>query len=227
MNSSPYEGKYLHITPAGAYHCTSSGNTDAATKILQSVLRYPLLPQISAKLINKWVSMSLPDANAIIKRMEDIHWLECLDTPKTVNEGKLEDILPDILQALSSNNKVLLADSQGLYISSVGIPHETAEELAALSADLSILSERHQGLLQGNLKFNSSNWALVDAGGFAQISFWPLRIDKEIFYLIITGMPKLEREEFAQLVWVLHARYASNTNTTDLNTFSTRHKNRG
>lgn len=227
MNSHSYAGKYLHITPAGAYQCTSTDGTDPASTILARLLGYRTCPPISAELINDWIATDMPAADKIIARMESIHWLKCVNTPQSVDEGKLEDILPAILKPLSSDSKVLLADGQGFYISAVGIPHETAEELSALSADLSLLSDRHQGLLQGNLNFGSNNWALVDAGGFSQLSFWPLRIDKEVFYLAIIGMPQLERSEFAQLVWILHTRYASSTNSTDLNAFSLLHKTRG
>jgi len=227
MNSHSYAGKHLLITSAGAYHCTSTNGTDPASIILARLLGYRTCPVISAELINDWVAIDMPAADQIIARMEGIHWLESVNSPKSVDEGKLEDILPAILKPLSADSKVLLADGQGFYISAVGIPHETSEELSALSADLSLLSDRHQGLLQGNLNFSSSNWALVDAGGFGQLSFWPLRIDKEVFYLVIIGMPQLERAEFAQLVWILHTRYASSTNSTDLNAFSLRHKTRG
>ncbi|OUS15090.1 hypothetical protein A9Q88_10965 [Gammaproteobacteria bacterium 50_400_T64] len=227
MNSPSFEGKHLHITPAGAYHCITSDGSDPASKILKSVLGYHSCPAISAELIDEWAAIDMPAANKIITRMESLHWLECLETAPSIDTGKLEDILPDILQPLSANSKILLADGLGFYISAVGIPHETAEELSALSADLSLLSDRHQGLLQGNLKFNASNWALVDAGGFGQISFWPLRIDKETFNLIIIGMPQFERPEFAQLVWLLHTRYASRTNSTDLSAFSMQHKTTG
>ncbi|MBV1928216.1 MAG: hypothetical protein KUG81_01725 [Gammaproteobacteria bacterium] len=227
MDSLSYEGKHLHITSAGAYQCITSDGTDPASKILKSILGHRVCPPVSAELIEEWDGLDMTAANEIIARMESIHWLESTDTAKTVDEGKLEDILPTILQPLSASSKVLLADGLGFYISAVGIPHETAEELSALSADLSILSDRHKALLQGNLNFNSSNWALVDAGGFGQISFWPLRIGKEMFYLVIIGMPELERAEFAQLVWVLHTRYASSTNRTDLNAFSLLHKTRG
>ena len=227
MNSQTYTDKYLHISPAGAYHCTTNDSDDPANKILSHVLGYRTCPPISADLIESWTGLDMHSANNIIARMESIHWLESIDAPRTVDDGKLEDILPAILQPLSADSKALLADGQGFYISAVGIPHETAEELSALSADLSLLSDRHQGLLQGNLNFNSSNWALVDAGGFGQISFWPLRIGQELFYLVIIGMPKLELAEFSQLIWILHTRYASSTNSTDLNAFSLLHKTKG
>jgi len=226
MNSPSYTGKHLQITPAGAYQCASTDSTDPASKILAKLLGYRTCPPISAELINEWITIEMPAADKIIARMESIQWLECVNTPPSVDEGKLEDILPAILTPLSSDNKVLLADGQGFYICAVGIPHETAEELSALSADLSLLTERHQGLLKGNLNFSSSNWALVDAGGFSQLSFWPLRIDKEVFHLAIFGMPQLERNEFAQLVWLLHTRYASSSDSTDLKSFSLLHKTR-
>lgn len=212
MANQSYVGRYLNVTPAGAYHCVNVGGSDSASQILKRILSCRECPKITSELIYEWAGIDMSSADEIIRRMESIRWLECVDTPKAVEEGKLEDILPAILEPLSSSNKVLLADGLGFYISSVGIPHETAEELSALSADLSMLSERHQGLLQGNLNMSSSNWGLVDAGGFGQIAFWPLKIDCEMFYLVTMGMPTLERAEFAQLIWVLHTRYASNVN---------------
>ena len=108
---------------------------------------------------------------------------------------------------LSSQSKVLLADTQGFYVCSQGFPHETAEELSALSADIASLQERHQRLVGNNLGLETSAWGLVEASGGSRIGFWPLFIGEQRFALIISGCPQFNQPALTSLVWALSKRY--------------------
>jgi hypothetical protein len=109
---------------------------------------------------------------------------------------------------MSENGKVLLADMQGFYIASHGFPHEVAEELSGLSAELASIHERRSGLLMNNLGLVSNAWAIVDVFGNSQIGFWPLFIGKNRFVIAISGVPHFNQPEFVDLVWALSMRYA-------------------
>ena len=119
----------------------------------------------------------------------------------------LEDILPKLLASLSDSKKGLLAENSGLYLGASGFPHEAAEELAAISANLSEVYERHKGLLNGNLRFNQRAWGLIDAAGNSEVGVWPLYVGYQQFTLIIHGMPQLNRPAFKSLIWLLMRRY--------------------
>lgn len=204
------EGKHLLPTAAGAYYCASTKGDDTARKLLQWLMGKQSSSLYSMDDICKALSLNETHVEQLLRHMQHLSWLQCTDEKQLAIPGKLEDILPDILPGLSHSGKVLLADAQGFYIASAGFPHETAEELSGLSADLMSLSERHQGVLGGNLNIKSNNWALVDAGGFSQLGCWPVNIGQEIFSLVIAGLPRFDRDEFLQLVWTLYARYGSN-----------------
>ena len=120
-------------------------------------------------------------------------------------------MLEELLGALSDSKKVLLAENSGLYLGASGFPHEAAEELAAISANLSEVYQRHKRLLHSNLHFNQQAWGLIDAAGNSEVGFWPLYIGYNQFALVIHGMPQLNRPAFKQLVWSLMRRYGATT----------------
>jgi hypothetical protein len=88
--------------------------------------------------------------------MQGLGWIEGCESPRSAPAAALEDLLPDLLLPLSGSGKALLADSQGFYLDSDGFPHEAAEELSALSADLATLHERRHSLLRNNMSLETS-----------------------------------------------------------------------
>ena len=200
---------FILPTPEGAYQCADKCGPENAQKILQWMMSFKVSPRLDISALSDHLKITPQAVEVLIRQMQTLNWLQALEAPVGVMDGKLEDILPTILEPLSNSGKALLADSQGFYISSSGFPHETAEELSALSADLASLSERHVGLLKGNLNMNRPNWALADSSGFSQLGFWPLQIGDELFSLIINGLPRFDHHDFLNLIWTLHMRYAS------------------
>ena len=115
--------------------------------------------------------------------------------------------MPTLLPALSREGKILLADSQGFYLHSHGFPHEAAEELSALSAEIATLHARRAGVLNRNLGLNGSAWALTNAAGHSQLGFWPLFVGSERFVLVISGAPAFNQPQLVELAFVLHKRF--------------------
>jgi hypothetical protein len=144
----------------------------------------------------------------LLYHLQALGWVEGFADAQPAPAGALEDVLPALLPPLSADGKALLADAQGFYVASTGFQHETAVELAALSADLASLYERHQGLLKRNMGLGSSTWALVDAAGNSQTGFWPLYIGDQRFVLIISGVPRLNQPALTDLIWAFSKRYA-------------------
>ncbi len=206
---------YLSPTPAGAYYCMSGNEKEISRKILQSLLLLPSTQLINNETLEGMFSVPLDTSLQTLHHLEKLGWIEQRSTREIVPEGKLESILPDILTDLSGENKALLADSEGFYLSSAGYLHESAEEISALSADLVSLYERHKGLLKSNLKLASKNWGLLDAAGYSQLGFWPLQVGSEIFSLVISGQPRFQQQNYLRLAWILHTRYG-NKSTDEL-----------
>ena len=201
---------YLSATPAGAYYCVSGDSDTPSRNLLRVLMQKTVSPELNISVLQSWTGLdNNEEALALLYRMQSLSWLEGQDHQQSVPEGSLEEVLPDLLVGLSDSGKVLLADEQGFYLCSQGFPHETAEELSALSADFSSLYQRHQGLLKNNLNIETSAWAMVDAAGNGQIGFWPLWVGKHRFVLVIKGAPLLNQAALMKLIWILSIRYGS------------------
>jgi hypothetical protein len=208
MNLSLKSGLYLEPTPAGAYFASSSPSDEPARRLLLGVMSEKKLPASDISRLSLWSGQPGNEALELVKRLQELGWLSGSDKSLSVPEGPLEEILPGLLSKVSIIGKALLADDQGFYLSTSGIPHEAAEALSAVSADLSSLYVRHQRLLAKNLGLKEQAWTLADAAGNSQLGFWPLYIGQLRFVLIIQGRPTLNQPAFRDLVWVLSLRYS-------------------
>ena len=203
------EGLYLYPTPAGAYHAVFSNEIDKPRQLIRQMFLHPDTQLLN--LDNLQRLSGLDDSHKcgeLIYQLQKLNWVQGLNTLREYPSDLLENILPGLLSKMSENGKVLLADMQGFYIASHGFPHEVAEELSALSAELASIHERRSGLLMNNLGLTTNAWAIVDAFGNSQIGFWPLYIGKNRFVIAISGVPHFNQPEFVDLVWALSMRYA-------------------
>ncbi|MGD9708541.1 MAG: hypothetical protein AB7U65_01850 [Halothiobacillaceae bacterium] len=200
----------LHIapSPAGAYYAASSPLDDPARATLIRLLGYTESPPFTVDALRELTGLN--DEQAALEhiyRLQDLGLVQGLREPRHSPRGSLETALPGILAELAGRGKALLADEQGFYLATHGFHHETAEELAGLSADLGSLHTRHVGLLEGNLGLRTSAWALINAGGVSEIGFWPLFVGRYRFVLIISGTPNLHQAATLDLIWMLFRRY--------------------
>jgi hypothetical protein len=143
----------------------------------------------------------------LLHHCQKLGWIQGLDNVKQFPQGVLENILPEFLKRISQSGKVLLADDQGFYLALSGFTHEVAEELSALSAELSSLHSCRSGVLMNNLGLSSQAWSVVNAAGKSQIGFWPVFIGKNRFVIVLSGIPHFNQPEFVSLVWLLSIRY--------------------
>lgn len=197
----------ISITPRGAYYAVQDSAEDVTRSILLKLLHHDTSLALTDDTITKLCEMELEEASSLIHRMQTLGLISGQKEVENAPARNLEDILPDLLGSLSDSKKVLLAEHSGLYLGASGFPHEAAEELAAISANLSEVYERHKGLLNGNLRFNQRAWGLIDAAGNSEVGFWPLYVGYNQFALVIHGMPQLNRPAFKRLVWLLIRRY--------------------
>jgi hypothetical protein len=165
-------------------------------------------PLLTEEKLTESMGLSVAEqARDIFLHARKLGWVQSFEEPRSCPEGSLERVLPDLLKMLSLKGKVLLADPQGFYVSSSGFPHEVAEELSGLSADLASLHTRRSGLLENNLGLAGGAWALVDAAGNGRIGFWPVFIGANRFVLVVSGVPQFNCPDFVKLAWVLSLRY--------------------
>ncbi|MEJ2396106.1 MAG: hypothetical protein P8171_24855 [Candidatus Thiodiazotropha sp.] len=201
----------LHLapTPAGAYFAVSSNSAEPARRLLQGVMSESVSPHWDHESLSEWSGLEHKEAQELLYRLQELGWMSGLEQARTAPDDPLEKILPTLLEQLSAEGKALLADNQGFYLAASGIPHEAAESLSAVSADLGSLFERHQRLLANNLGQREQAWALTDAAGNSQLGFWPLHIGWQRFVLVIEGRPSFNQPAFRDLVWILTLRYSN------------------
>lgn len=198
---------YINVTPRGAYYAIQDSASDATRNVLIKLLREDETPPLTTEVTEELTGLTGEDAFNFIDRIQSLGLISGQKELETAPEDNMEDILPELLGSLSDSEKVLLAEHSGLYLGASGFPHEAAEELAAISANLSEVYQRHKRLLQGNLRFNQHAWGLIDAAGNSEVGFWPLYVGYNQFTLVIHGMPQLNRPGFKHLVWSLMKRY--------------------
>lgn len=204
------EGLYIYLTPAGCYYAVSAVEVDPVRQFLRALLENEKTPRLNLE--NLQELMANDDSEkclALLQKCQQLGWVQGLQEERKAPSGSLENMLPDFLSKISEDGKVLLADDQGFYLSSHGYPHEVAEEISALSAELNVIHERRAGLLMKNMGLNSHAWAIVNASGNSQLGFWPLFIGKTQFVIALSGMPHFKQSEFTSLVWLLSTRYAT------------------
>ncbi len=203
------EGYYINVTPRGAYYAVQDNASDATRNVLIKLLQLDETPLLSSEIATEITEMDSEDALNILNRMQSLGLISGQKEIEKASDNNLEETLPDLLGSLSDSEKVLLAEHSGLYMGTSGFPHEAAEELAAISANLSEVYQRHKRLLQGNLRFNQHAWGLIDAAGNSEVGFWPLYVGNNQFTLVIHGMPQLNRPGFKHLIWSLVKRYGN------------------
>ncbi len=206
---------FLYPSPTGAYFAVSEQEENKSRQFLQNLLHEQQTPALTLTELQRLTAHS--DENKALELLyhcQELGWVQGLKEPLSAPEKSLEKYLSSVLPSLSSQGKSLLADEQGFYLGYQGFTHEAAEELSALSAELSILLHRRAGLLKNNLGLNHQAWALVDAHGDSQLGFWPLFIGNYRFILAIAGIPYFNQPDFISLVWALSIRYATNPTAT-------------
>ncbi len=198
---------YINVTPHGAYAAVKDTGSDISKEILIKLMQQDETPRLNKETLSDICSIDEDDALDLIHKMQTVGLLSGQKEIETIPDTNLEKMLPETLAALTDSKKALLAESSGLYIGVSGFPHEAAEELAAIGANLAEVYHRHKGLLQGNLRFKQHAWGLIDAAGNNEVGFWPLYIGDTQLTLIIHGMPQFNTPEFKRLIWALVKRY--------------------
>lgn len=202
-------GLYAQTTPAGAYYAVASPNPDNNRQALINILKNGESTPLGEPQVLDWTGAnSLNEGLKLLFRLQRLGFIRGVEIPVPASRERLEDILPVLLSRLSDKGKAVLADDNGFYLATSGFPHESAEELAGLAADLLALHTRHGRLLKNNVKIGTEAWALVDPAGRSELGFWPLFIGKQNFILIIGETPRLQNQEFVTLIQALNNRYA-------------------
>ncbi len=204
------EGVFLQPTASGAYYAVSGNSKNSSQQFLQSLLQQKQAPALNLDNVLKLTGCETKSsAFEMLHHCQNLKWIQGVDEAIKPPDDALEDMLPTLLAHFSGAGKILLADEQGFYMANHGFAHETAEELSALSAEISTIHNRRSGVINKNLSIPSHAWAIVDAYGHSQIGFWPLFIGTHRFVIVSAGRSEFNHPQFINLIWVLCIRYAN------------------
>jgi len=199
---------FVMPTAGGAYHSICTRDPGASRDLVLALLRHEVSPRASVEQICSWVGV--PDeqrALAVVHRAQALGWIQGHEQPQTLGDRGVGRELQHLLPALSSVGQSLLVDRNGLPLASTGMDGDLAETLAALSADLIAVQERHAPRLTRHLGTASHGWAAVDAYGSSRIGAWPLYIGEAPLMLVLLGEPRLNLPQFLSMAWLLMNRY--------------------
>ena len=202
---------YLQASPAGAYHAVAGPSPSPERHLLVALLSQQTTTRPTLSVLQAWTRTASDQAAlAVVYNAQERGWIEGLAGPRTVELGPLEPVATRAIAALSASGEALIADAEGFLVASHGFDDPAAERLAALSADIASLHDRHAAYLADTSGTSSGAWAIVDIAGNSRMGFWPMYIGANRFVLAVKGMPALHQPAFADLIWALSVRYRAN-----------------
>jgi hypothetical protein len=201
---------YLQPTPTGAYAAVSSPTPNPERRLLLALMSGPSSRRATAADFVAWTGeRTEQDALAVVFRAQSNGWLEGFRQPHGPTAGTLEPVAERALAALSSTGHGLLADAQGFCIASQGFDLAASDFLAAVSADIASMHERHAAYMADASGTSTGAWALVDMAGNSRVGFWPMFVGDHRFVLALGGLPALNHPLLVDLVWSLTVRYGA------------------
>jgi hypothetical protein len=201
-------GLYLQPTVAGAYHALSRREATPLRRLILALARHRSSPQADEASVARWLGTTdLQSALATLHRAQTLGLVQGYGEPRELPGLGVGQELNQLLPHLSSVGKALIIDWNGLSLASCGLQPDAADALAALSADLIAVQERHAARLGQQLGLATHGWAAVNAYGSSRIGAWPLYVGDERLMLVLLGEPRLNQPEFLALAWVLINRY--------------------
>lgn len=201
-------GLYLLPTAAGAFHALSRREDTPLRRLILALARHRSSPLADEVEIARW--LGLADRQAALEtlhRAQTLSFIQGYTTVHAVPALGVGNELHQLLPHLSSVGKGLIVDWNGLTLASCGLGEDAADALAALSADLIAVQERHAARLVQHIGLATHGWAAVNAYGSSRIGAWPLYVGEERLMLVLLGEPRLNKPEFLALAWVLINRY--------------------
>lgn len=201
------KGLFILPTPYGAYHTVSTSANNPEKSLLLNLLSQWRTPELTIDNLMEWTDLDEEKSLDLLYKCQELKLLQGLNEAQVFPDKPLEEALPKYLEQLSASNKAMLADNHGFYLANIGFEHDTAEELAALSADIAMMHEKHERALQTFVNEESSAWAMVDAMGNSRIGFWPLYLKEHRFVLVLGGHSKLNQPALTSLIKSLCLRY--------------------
>lgn len=198
---------FLLPSPYGAYIAAKQREKSRHATLLLSLMDETVSFRLTNETLFRLAGVNGPeDTLDLLWELQQSHMVQADVGPRCLPPQKIERVLPSLLSKLCDSQIALLSDEHGLCLAHSGLGADDADEVCALSVELTRLSHRYGSLLSP-LENHSAGWGLVNERGAGKLNFWPIYLGRHQFSLIAFGMPRLNQAEFLELIWLLQNRY--------------------
>lgn len=121
------------------------------------------------------------------------------------NKNNSSEDFHSLLETLSVNGKVILANPHGLKIASSGYSESDSEYIAAIASNLVAISEQAKARIKNPVDKHLWNTGL-SWGAFRALCM-NIFTGSNQYVLVVGGLPNLEGDEFMNLISLLVRRY--------------------
>ncbi len=200
--------QFITLTPIGAYYAINSREDSPLHRLLRYLLKLPVTPRLDEKTLQECSKHTqIIDILVLVKQAIKSRLMMISSQATSISETALETVLPKLFSELANDGKFLLADDQGLCLGQIGFDINAGEQLAALSADIAIIQQRHEAALKDLNEFGNI-WGMINPINKHQVSFWPIFIGNHRFVLVLAQKMSLNQPAFTRLIQILSIRYA-------------------
>lgn len=203
-------GRYISVTPGGAYFAVESREPDLYRRVLLSLMQTTVTPMLDESIACSLTGLPVNEAMDVLARLEAAQLIRGNAQAEELPQGQLDEILPGLLARLSDRGAALLTDlRRGFFLDYTGYTQRQAEALAVFASGMLAVYRKHSDVLSGELDMASRGLAIVDPAGNSELGVWPLFVGEDEFALIVPGLVQLSNQAFRQLVWLMVQRYGN------------------
>ncbi len=209
VSASEQPVAYVAVTTLGAYQYARGVLSGAAQRVLQALLSAELSPVLEPEWLETATGQPVEQGQVLLKQLRAQRLVALRQEADCCPRGNMRATLPQLLAALSEQEKAMLVDDSGLCIAQHGFSPLEEEVLPAFASKITAaLQHAEQGILD-ILGMSHGLPCLFDPENRTMAGFLNLKVADAPFVLLIMGRMRLRTMAFRDLIWVLGKRYGT------------------
>jgi hypothetical protein len=202
---------FLVPTAAGAWFCTDSRQFEPQRAVLAGLLRGDGDKLTLTRLASLTGVDNPKSLRALLFKMQRDGLVTADTEPLACPTTSLDQARAHLLPDLSNTGRCVLADAAGLCVVYAGFDRPAAECCAAVAVESYRAYHRYQSDLARALGEAPHAWSTVGSTPDSSLLVTHLYIGECIFYLIVSGAPRLESLAAVGLIALLNREYGART----------------
>ncbi len=203
------EGPHVLVTALGAYQYARGFLTGDSRRLLEALFCQESSPPLHAAWLGEMPTLSTEQAHSLVRQLAGQGLVSLSAHARSCPQGTMQHTLPQLLAALSEQQKAMLVDDAGFCIAQHGFSSLEEGVLPALASKVvGALQHAEQGILDV-LGMPHGLPCLFDPERKTMVAFLDLQVAGAPFVLLISGRMRLGQKAFRDLIWVLGKRYGA------------------